>query len=45
MKKINCCRLQQVVNIGIQNCANNKEFQLKLNFYLLFLFFMQVFKI
>ena len=30
-KKSNWCCLHQVVNSGTQNCANNKNFELKLN--------------
>ena len=28
-KKSNCCCIHQVVNSGAQNCALNKEFELK----------------
>ena len=30
-KKSKYCRLHQVVNSGIENCVNNKEFELEIN--------------
>ena len=38
--KANCCRLSQIVKVGTQNCANNKEIDLKLNTNL-YLFYLQ----